>query len=93
MNKICIIKSGELELAILNYSNILKDPVPILWNYKGSYYWIPVEIVKNEINNNCLLKEIDCKIDNRIITLTLQQAYPLRQDVGRILEGLGDEKF
>jgi len=62
--------------------------VPILWNLEGLYGWIPIEAVKNEVNQLehkwCLLPKENSQIEK--LHLTWQQAYRLRQDVGRMLE-------
>ena len=84
MNKLLIVKldnSRKLYIKIYPEAEIVKNPVPILWNYKGSYFWVPVEIVKNEI--------IKPGIEDSIVFISLHQSYRLRSDVGKMLEELG----
>jgi hypothetical protein len=86
-NKIYKVKLDNINLAIPGHSDLLENPIPILWDYKGSYYWIPVETVKNEINAYVLLKGCHPNSSSQAIVFSLQQAYLLRPDVGKILMG------
>ncbi len=79
----------ELQLIVTEESEIVKNPVPILWNLDGLYGWIPVEVVKNEVS---IWKELDKTYWGKEVgrmKFTWQQTYRLRQDVGRMLEDLG----
>jgi len=81
-------KNTELYLNVTEDSEIIKNPVPILWNLEGLYGWIPIEIVKNEIN---AWKELDKRLWGGMRgypKFSLHQTYRLRQDVGRMLEEL-----
>jgi len=84
-------KNTELYLSVTEDSEIIKNPIPILWNLEGMYGWIPVEVVKNEIsrieNMWCLMPAGFIQHDE--LKLTWHQTYQLRQDVGRLLEELG----
>ena len=51
MDKLLLIHDNNLEFGFYSNSNLVENPVPVLWRYKGFYYWIPVEIIKNEIQN------------------------------------------
>ena len=83
MNKFLKIKNDDLKIDI----DFFENPIPILWDFKGAYGWIPIEIVTNEINR-CLIDEINCKIDARMLHFVWHQTYPIRTDVGKILENL-----
>jgi len=94
MNKLLIIKCDSLlfKMTIHIQSEIVENPVPILWVYKGAYYWIPIEIIKNKINEY-LDKNKMCPINHPLgllsrLELSLQQAYRLQPDVGKMLESL-----
>jgi len=81
-------KNTRFFLNITKESEMIKNPVPILWNLEGLYGWVPVEIVKNATSHwTDFAKENEAYSGN--IEFTWQQAYRLRQDVGRILEELG----
>lgn len=71
-------------MNVTKESEIVKNPVPILWNLDGLYGWIPIEIVRNEISfwqlPNYQAKQLK---------FSWQQTYRLQQDVGRMLEELG----
>ena len=81
-------KNTELRLDVTEDSEIIKNPVPILWNLDGMYGWIPIEIVRNGINAWAdFIKENQGFYSGSII-FTWHQTYRLRQDVGRMLEEL-----
>jgi len=78
----------EFYLNVTEESEIIKNPIPILWNLDGLYGWIPIEIVRNTTST-----WVDFARENRgfysgSIQFTWHQAYRLRQDVGRMLEQL-----
>ncbi len=80
MDKFLKINNDKLTFILYFYP---KEFRPILWNHKGFYGWIPMEVVKNETENAKIKKDTT-------VTFTWQQAYPLRQDVGKILENLNN---
>jgi len=84
-------KNTELRLDVTEDSEIIKNPVPILWNLEGMYGWVPIEIVRNEINDwTDFIKENQGFYSGSII-FTWHQTYRLRQDVGKMLEELANE--
>ena len=83
-------KNTELYLNVTKSLEIIKNPIPILWNLEGMYGWIPVEIVKNEISVwNELNKQL--RSIGTYPKFSWHQTYRLRQDVGRMLEELVNE--
>jgi len=90
LDNLLIVKSKKIKLLIVENS-ITENPVPILWNYQGIYGWIPVEIVKNEIQNweNIHRRfHPDEKSNRSCLEFNWQQAHRLRPDVGKMLEEL-----
>ncbi|UCE06520.1 MAG: hypothetical protein JSW07_00310 [bacterium] len=79
-------KNTKLYLNVTEESEIVKNPVPILWNLEGLYGWVPVEIVKNEVQN--FLDWSKKPVGLYVFSFKWQQTYRLRQDVGRMLEEL-----
>ena len=95
MDKLLIIKGKFLEYKhkVTENSSLVKNPIPILWNYDGIYGWIPVEIVKNELKH---IEDVWATMPAGTnfpdkIKFTWQQAHRLRPDVGKILEELANE--
>lgn len=93
MRKLLVLKETKLEfyLNITKESEIVKNPVPILWCNDGLYRWIPIEIVKNEIQ-----RFLDSE-KTFLGTVTFAkfhfnwyQAHRLRPDVGKMLEKLSN---
>ena len=79
----------ELYLNVTENSEIVKNPVPILWNLEGLYGWIPIEIVKNEVTTWSELSKRLWGDKLGFPKFTWHQVYRLRQDVGKMLEELG----
>jgi len=92
VNKLLIIKSDKLEYCLTfdtfnSKPEIVKNPVPVLWNHNGIYGWIPVEVIKNEISVvDDIIKLDSCKAPIIQLRFIWQQAHRLRPDVGKILE-------
>ena len=84
-------KNTELRLDVTEDSEIIKNPVPILWNLEGMYGWIPIGIVRNEINDWTDFIKENQEFYSGSIIFTWHQTYRLRQDVGRMLEELVNE--
>jgi hypothetical protein len=103
VNKLLVVNYKQLEfyLDVTENSNIIKNPVPILWNHQGIYGWIPIETVKNEINH--FIESLKTSNFNIVpgstfilsgkLKFTWQQAYRLRPDIGKMLEELANGKI
>lgn len=88
-------KNTELYLNVTENSEIVKNPIPILWNLEGLYGWIPIEIVRNEAQAYESRQKLKEGVDYGTtsfdsLKFNWQQTYRLRQDVGRILEELAN---
>jgi hypothetical protein len=92
VDKLLVVKENKPNfcLTVNLKSEIIKNPIPILWNYQGVYGWIPIEIVKNEVSHfNNMAKNHSVTIMQ--LWFNWQQAYRLRPDVGKMLEELANE--
>ena len=94
MRKLLVLKETKLEfcLNVTKESEIVKNPVPILWCNNGLYGWIPVEVVENEIERFLDNEKVCPGLAPAKLHFNWHQAYRLRPDVGKILEQLKNEK-
>ena len=83
-------KNIELCLNVTEGSEIVKNPMPLLWKLDGLYGWVPIEVVKNEIAYR-LQAYINARSNSFQLKFSWHQAYRLRQDVGETLEKLINE--
>lgn len=94
MDKLLVIKTNKLEHCLTfdifeSKPEIIKNPIPILWNFNGIYGWIPAEVIKNEVSViDDIIKLDSCKTPIIQLKFNWQQAYRLRPDVGKMLEEL-----
>jgi len=91
VDKLLIVKKDKFlrfRLLVTEDSERVKNPTPILWNHQGMYGWIPIEVIKNEIQQAFDNKKIYSDSVLFELHFTWQQTYRLRPDVGKMLESL-----
>jgi len=86
-------KGTRFYLRVIEESEIVKNPIPILWFNEGIYGWIPVKVVKNEIIHyvdNIKLRQGSITISE--LRFTWDQVQQLPNDIGEILMAFAEEQ-
>lgn len=94
MKRLLVVKSKGtiLYLRVTEKSEIIKNPIPILWFNGGLYGWIPVEIIKNEVAIFLDNTKISGTTSVEILKFTWGQSFVCRKDIGEILMSFAEEQ-
>jgi len=94
VDKLLIVRAikPEFNLSVTKNSNIVKNPIPILWNFNGIYGWIPVEIIINEIERFLYNEKVCPGLAPAKLYFNWHQTYRLRPDIGKMLEELASDR-
>lgn len=87
-------KGTQLCLSVTEESEIIKNPIPILWFNEGLYGWIPVEVVKNEIEHVKDIVSLSCvgtPLMSHVIRFVWSQTKSIIPEVGKLLISLAEE--
>jgi len=91
-------KGTEFCLNVTEESEIIKNPIPILWFNDGIYGWLSTKIIKNELSIHQDISKGIRSLDRRYaipifaLRFTWNQVQQLPKDIGEILMAFAEEQ-